>query len=92
MFGKCKVHDVDLVLEESRQYPGRTYPICRECRKELADRFKGSFAAQKNVEWPHTPTNSESDAITCAECIHTQCPLREFGIEFNRVCYEGRRK
>jgi len=92
VFGKYKVHNVDFVLEESREYPGKTYPVCTQCRKEFCDSFKGSFAAQKNIEWPNTPTNSESVAITCAECIHNQCPLREFGLEFNRGCSEGRRK
>ena len=48
--------------------------------------------ASEQGESKNTTYNSESDAITCADCIHVQCPLREFGLEFNRGCYKGERK
>jgi hypothetical protein len=55
-------------------------------------KINGRGSILDTMEQKFTAHNSESDAITCAECIHSQCPLREFGLEFNRGCYEGRRK
>ena len=61
-------------------------------RDAFAARGLVAEARQQQLNRRSTPHNSESVAITCAECIHDECPLREFGLEFNRGCSEGRRK
>lgn len=97
MFGaKCKEHpDVELQREYPREGHGIYVEYCPHCRENspLRQLFNQSKSAELGtMEQKFTAHNSESVAITCAECVHVNCPLREFGLEFNRGCYEGRRK
>ena len=34
MFGKCKKHNCDRVIQEVKHFPGKTIEVCPECQKD----------------------------------------------------------
>lgn len=48
MFGKCKKHNCDYVIQEVRHFPGKTIEVCPECQKNnVAFLLSGTMPRQQ---------------------------------------------